>query len=135
MQHGKPLVKGRRRVNDDDIERRILPALVLALRGNPVDQDRVAADREPRCVDDESVPRKRHVGDTASRDLDGVRVAQNVELFADNTSAGRVMYANSAVANPTATHTLQIMVLGTKLGKSKGTRVDVDAFLSTQAAP
>jgi hypothetical protein len=63
--------------------------------------------------------------------LDGVRVAAGVELFADNTAAGRVVYANNAVTNPERTHTLEIRVLGTKLGKSKGTRVDADAFLST----
>lgn len=67
--------------------------------------------------------------------LDGVRVAQNVELYARSTAAARVLYVDNAVANPAAQHTLEIRVLGTKLGKSKGTRVDADAFLSTPAAP
>lgn len=60
--------------------------------------------------------------------LDGVRVAAAVELFAETVSTRRAMFTRSGLS-PGA-HTLTIRVTGSKLGKSKGTRVDVDAFTS-----
>lgn len=62
--------------------------------------------------------------------LDGVRVATAVELHSTTLQTRRVMFArNDLAAGP---HTLQVRVTGQKLGKSKGTRVDVDGFTSTR---
>ncbi|MFP5253553.1 MAG: chitobiase/beta-hexosaminidase C-terminal domain-containing protein [Actinomycetes bacterium] len=60
--------------------------------------------------------------------VDGVRVATAVELHSRTTQTRRIMFAANGLT-PGA-HTLTIRVTGTKLGKSKGTRVDVDAFTS-----
>lgn len=60
--------------------------------------------------------------------LDGVRVAAAVELHATTVQTRRAMFTRSGLAD--GNHTLVVRVTGTKLGKSKGTRVDVDAFTS-----
>lgn len=60
--------------------------------------------------------------------LDNVRVASAVELHARTVQAKRIVFAANGLS--AGEHTLTVRVTGTKLGKSKGTRVDVDAFTS-----
>ncbi|WP_225753043.1 hypothetical protein [Actinotalea sp. Marseille-Q4924] len=64
--------------------------------------------------------------------LDGQRVA-TVDLFNSATRTRQVVFSRNSL-DPAVTHTLEVRVLGTKLGKSKGTRVDVDAFVSLPPA-
>lgn len=60
--------------------------------------------------------------------LDSQRVA-TIDLFSSATRTRQVVFSRSSL-DPTVSHSLEVRVLGTKLGKSKGTRVDVDAFVS-----
>jgi hypothetical protein len=63
--------------------------------------------------------------------VDGVS-AGTIDLFqSSTTAANRVMVFRRTF--PTAgTHTIEVRVLGTKATASTGTRVDVDAFVTTQ---
>ena len=59
--------------------------------------------------------------------LDGAKVA-TVDLYSSKALSSRVIYSASGL-NPSATHTLQVKVLGTKKASSSSTRVDLDAFV------
>ena len=64
--------------------------------------------------------------------LDGVRVAQNVDLYRADSSPQTRYIAYRVDGLAPGTHTLQVHVLGTRNANSRGTRVDVDAFVSLQ---
>lgn len=61
--------------------------------------------------------------------LDG-RLVATVDLYSTTTQAARVVWRTSFASS--GTHTVRIVVTGTKRRASDGTRVDIDAFTTTR---
>ena len=65
--------------------------------------------------------------------LDGAKVA-TVDLYSRTVQSRRVVFASNGL-DPLGAHVLEVRVLGTKNGSSRGTRVDVDAFVVLPRLP
>jgi hypothetical protein len=61
--------------------------------------------------------------------LDGVRVA-TIDLYSPTPRFRQMVFVRNGLAS--ATHTLEIRVLGTKSAASGGTRIDIDAYVVLQ---